>query len=240
VDADNWGYRSFETLPELNEAYADLLFLLRPLIGEGLAAAIYTQTTDVEVEVNGIMTYDREVAKLDEAVKALHAKLYDHPPSLRPVLATSQRGGQLWRYTITDPGSGWEDSGFDDSGWQEGEAGFGNRDTPGSIVRTAWETPDIWLRRSFSLTEQAVAELADARLFLRIHHDEDAEIFLNGERIAALDGYTTGYGLAPLGPQAYTLLNAGDNTLTVHVKQTDGGQFIDVGIVEWVEAEHGG
>ena len=39
--------------------------MLHPLIGRGLAAAVYTQTTDVEVEVNGLMTYDREIIKLD-------------------------------------------------------------------------------------------------------------------------------------------------------------------------------
>ena len=50
---------------------------LRPLIGKGLSAAIYTQTTDVEVEVNGFMTYDRAVIKLDpEQTAALHKKLY--------------------------------------------------------------------------------------------------------------------------------------------------------------------
>jgi hypothetical protein len=44
---------------------------LYPLIREkGLSAAVYTQTTDVEIEVNGLMTYDREVLKLDPKVAA--------------------------------------------------------------------------------------------------------------------------------------------------------------------------
>ncbi len=240
VDADNWGYRSFETLPELNEAYADLLTVLRPLIGEGLAAAIYTQTTDVEVEVNGIMTYDRKVVKLDDSVKELHAKLYGPPPTLRPVLPTSQREGQVWRFTETDPGPRWAESEFDDSAWQEGEAGFGSQGTPGAIVRTVWNTPEIWLRRSFSLTKEQMESLGGNPLLLRIHHDEDAQVFLNGEPIARLDGYTTGYDLARLSPEVYTLLQAGENLISVHVQQTGGGQYIDVGIVEWLKAEQGG
>jgi len=85
VEEDNWGYRSYENLEELNQAYDDLLTQLRPLIGEGLAAAVYTQTTDVEVEVNGMMTYDREVVKLGPASRELHARLFEPPP----VLATS-------------------------------------------------------------------------------------------------------------------------------------------------------
>ena len=51
---DNWGYRSFETKEALNDAYEQLIRRLRPLIGKGLSAAVYTQTTDVEVEVNGL------------------------------------------------------------------------------------------------------------------------------------------------------------------------------------------
>ena len=62
----NWGYRSYTNAPALTAAYLDLIGKLVPLIGEqGLSAAVYTQTTDVEVEVNGLMTYDREVVKMD-------------------------------------------------------------------------------------------------------------------------------------------------------------------------------
>ena len=62
----NWGYRSFKDAASLTSAYEDLISKLLPLIDEkGLSAAIYTQTTDVEVEVNGLMTYDREMVKMD-------------------------------------------------------------------------------------------------------------------------------------------------------------------------------
>ena len=63
----NWGYRSFTDEKALTAAYLDLVAKLFPLIGEkGLSAAVYTQTTDVEVEVNGLMTYDREKVKMDQ------------------------------------------------------------------------------------------------------------------------------------------------------------------------------
>lgn len=62
----NWGYRSFADRPALTAAYLDLVARLFPLIAsQGLSAAVYTQTTDVEVEVNGLMTYDRELVKMD-------------------------------------------------------------------------------------------------------------------------------------------------------------------------------
>jgi len=67
----NWGYRSFKNPEELTAAYVKLLGDLYPLIGtKGLSAAVYTQTTDVEVEVNGLMTYDREVVKMSPAILA--------------------------------------------------------------------------------------------------------------------------------------------------------------------------
>jgi beta-galactosidase/beta-glucuronidase len=61
----NWGYRTFESIAKLQAGYEDLMQKLEPLVKRGLAAAIYTQTTDVEGEVNGLLTYDRKVIKYD-------------------------------------------------------------------------------------------------------------------------------------------------------------------------------
>jgi beta-galactosidase/beta-glucuronidase len=62
---DNWGYKSFDSQEKLLEAYTGLIKELMPMVGKGLSAAVYTQTTDVEIEVNGLMTYDRAVIKMD-------------------------------------------------------------------------------------------------------------------------------------------------------------------------------
>ncbi len=61
-----FGYKKFDTSDALTEAYVDLLrSQLKPWIEAGLSAAIYTQTSDVESEVNGYLTYDRQVEKMD-------------------------------------------------------------------------------------------------------------------------------------------------------------------------------
>ncbi|WP_236025672.1 glycoside hydrolase family 2 protein [Algoriphagus oliviformis] len=74
---DNWGYQSFTTMDELKARYAILMEDLSELIPLGLAAAIYTQTTDVEIETNGIMTYDRKIIKIPvEELSKMHQKLY--------------------------------------------------------------------------------------------------------------------------------------------------------------------
>lgn len=67
VKDKNWGYVQYKTSGEATKAYIDLAEKLKTLIPRGFSAAIYTQTTDVEVEINGLMTYDRKVVKLDEA-----------------------------------------------------------------------------------------------------------------------------------------------------------------------------
>lgn len=64
---DNWGYRSYTSRQALETAYGQLQERLKELAAKGLSAAVYTQTTDVEIEVNGLLTYDREVLKLDPA-----------------------------------------------------------------------------------------------------------------------------------------------------------------------------
>jgi hypothetical protein len=74
----NWGYRSCKNSQELTAAYGELLDNLRPLIIKGLSAAVYTQATDVETEVNGLMTYDREILKMDaDCLKTRHKRLND-------------------------------------------------------------------------------------------------------------------------------------------------------------------
>ncbi len=63
----NWGYRNFDDTRAFETRYAGLIEALYPLVDKGLAAAVYTQTSDCEIEVNGLMTYDREIIKLDPA-----------------------------------------------------------------------------------------------------------------------------------------------------------------------------
>lgn len=76
-DKNNWGYQSFKDKDALRERYSKLIQDLKPLIPMGLSSAIYTQTTDVEVETNGLMTYDRKVTKMEpQFLKQLHKELY--------------------------------------------------------------------------------------------------------------------------------------------------------------------
>ena len=228
----NWGYRNYKTKDELAAAYSNLISRLHPLIGKGLAAAVYTQTTDVEGEVNGLMTYDRAMVKMGEELAArLNRRLYLPPPVIKTIVPTSEKKKQSWRYTTDKPADGWEKPDFDDSKWKTGPGGFGKGGTPGTVVGTEWTTPDIWIRRTFELKAKP------AKPQLRIYHDEDAEVYINGKLAAKVPAFTAGYVTVPVSKQAAAALKLGANTLAVHCKQTTGGQGIDVGIVEEVETD---
>ena len=227
----NWGYRSYENSEELTKAYIVLIDNLRSLIEGGLCAGVYTQTTDVEIEVNGLMTYDRAMIKMDaQKVAAENKRLYLPPPIVKILVPTSQQRAQNWRYTTIEPRVGWHRAGYSDDKWQMGKGGFGTEGTPGAVVGTEWKTPDIWIRRTF--------ELESNKLLcpqLSIHHDEDAEVYINSQLVAEFKGHISNYIQYRLDEKGRKALKAGTNTLAVHCKQTEGGQYIDVGLVDIIE-----
>lgn len=229
---NNWGYQQLKSNEELMNKYAQFIDQVRVLRGTpGMSAAVYTQITDVEIEVNGLLTYDRELIKGDlYRYRELNTSVHRPPPTLNSLLPTSRDKAQSWRFTFEKPTEGWHGKEFDDSSWKIGEAGFGKPDTPGTKVRTGWKESDIWLRKAFELPDRPFAEL-----FFDVHHDDNVEIYINGELVKTLDKWTSDYGLVPLGEEAKKHLKPGANVIAVHCHQDAGGQYIDLGIVERVD-----
>ena len=227
----SWGYRGTADSAELTARYVGLL---RRVWGfqqsHGLSAAVYTQITDVETECNGLLTYDRDLIKVDaEKVAAANRGLV---PKVHVVVPTSQGDGILWRYTFEQPTDNWLAPEFDDSSWRQGPGGFGTKMTPGSTVRTVWNSNEIWIRRRFQLPRVDSQELA-----LLVHHDEDVEIYVNGVLAAEATGYTTDYEELFPTAEGRRAFRPGDNVLAVHCRQTGGGQYIDVGVIR-IAADH--
>lgn len=238
IDSENWGYKSYEDAESLAAAYKQLIDNLWLLKADGLAAAIYTQTTDVETEVNGLVTYDREVLKMPtDDVARWNKRLYGPSPTVTSVIQSScgpDSAGQVWHYTTERPQENWEQPGFDDSGWRSGRAGFGAPNTPGAMVRTEWQTSDIWIRRLVEIDPASLGR----EIFLLIHHDEDAKVYLNGVQIATLSGYTSSYRRIALPSHVVSQIESGTNLLAVHCRQTQGGQYIDLGMLSVSLDEH--
>lgn len=230
-DKGSWGYVSYKNCDELTSAYVNLISqipMLRSM--QGLCAAIYTQVSDVEIEVNGLLTYDRSVLKVNAAkVREVNRRALANPPVVRTVLpAAPDRDDVVCRFTTAAPRDGWRDRDFDDSTWDSGPAGFGTEGTPGATVRTHWNSSDLWLRRNAIIPRIA---LSDPQLL--VHHDEDCEIYVNGVLAASLTGYTTSYQLVKLSPDAARIIRAGGPvTFAAHCRQTGGGQYLDFGLVD--------
>jgi len=157
-----WGYQPMPDAAVLAASYQKLFDRVYSLHeGSGLSAAIYTQTTDVETECNGLLTYDREVSKIDEAVTKMANLGENRKKALRVLLPNALDARVLWRYTMLNPGTHWTEPGFSDASWEQGVGGFGAGGTPGARINTTWETSDIWLRREFNLNTN---DLRDAQL----------------------------------------------------------------------------
>lgn len=163
----NWGYRTYSTEPELIKEYAKLIHNLVPLRHKGLAAAVYTQTSDVEGEVNGLLTYDRKVIKIDPALlRILHAPLYSNKYShVNQLISDSEEKTQQIRVTKTKPGSGWT--------VRPADGGFALKQAPVDVNKG--ET--IWYTGSFDLMENIEG------LSLKILSYGVTKVWLNGNLV---------------------------------------------------------
>ncbi|MCX6141727.1 MAG: hypothetical protein NTZ35_00765, partial [Ignavibacteriales bacterium] len=229
---EHWGYQGMSDVEQLTSRYEKFMKRVYELKGTpGLSAAIYTQTTDVEVECNGLMTYDRKIVKpiLERVAAANRGDFSNVPPSpiIKTIVPTSEEQGREWRYTFDKPMENWMQPEFSDSGWKNGMGGFGTQGTQGAIVRTEWKSNDIWMR-----TEVMVSGEQFTSLHFRLHHDEDAEVYINGVLAGTYGGYTSEYEEVPLTSAGRDAIKPGRNAIAVHCKQTRGGQYIDVGIVD--------
>src|SRR5947207_3332924 len=91
------------------------------------------------------------------------------------VIPTGAEKSYLCKYTEVDPGTAWETENFDDSKWETGTAPFGNYKDQS---KTMWTTRDIWMRREFTL-----ADVNFNNLWLRLRHDDDVEVYINGLKV---------------------------------------------------------
>lgn len=130
------------------------------------------------------------------------------------------------QYTRKNPGAGWEKPDFNASGWKEGEAAFGSPDL--SFVSTRWseENSDLYVRRSFDLTEEDLKN----DLYLIYSHDDVFELFINGTSVVNT-GETWREGVKlHLTDDMKKLLKPGKNVIASHCHNTTGGAYTDFGL----------
>lgn len=235
---------SSEELKEVFNSYADLL---KPLQADGLGGAVYTQLTDLEGEVNGLITYDRKVVKVNEQQKKEMRDAIAHAihSSAKELVPTALRAKNTqWKYTSIVPESNWNTSDFDDRSWSTGVSGFGDGNAPNttydnkSTVKTEWKSSYIYLRKKF--TVDADDEKLRDGLRLILYHDDDCEVYINGVPAFSATGYTSNYTTFDVSDEAKNALKAGENTIAVKCTQYTGGQYIDAGLILEYSTSAGG
>jgi len=138
------------------------------------------------------------------------------------ILATGEDKPYACVYTEIAPGSDWMKPDADVSNWKSGKAPFG---TAENKPATLWTSHDIWMRRNFVYNDAIKDQFI---LFLR--HDDNVEVYLNGDKIYAKQGWLNGYTYYKLDENAKSKLKKGKNVLALHCENTAGGGWLDVGL----------
>ena len=142
--------------------------------------------------------------------------------NVKMLLPTADDGKTNWRYIQEAPSENWSNIAFDDSSWRKGQAIFGGEEMDNE--KTIWSTSDIWLRREFNLNEKILEPV------LKIMHDDDYEIYINGQLFLAEEGVSADYKYIKLDESKGSLFKKGKNVIAVHCHDDGGDRFIDVGI----------
>ena len=144
-------------------------------------------------------------------------------PVYKTVVPASDQMDYQAAYTESNPGDGWMNPSFDDSNWKNGMAPFGNDKV---VSKTKWLTKDIWVRRKITINQ-----LDLNNLFLKLQHDDDVEVFLNGEILYSAKGSTRKFIFIPIKDEVKNKIKKSENIIAVHVTNKKGGSWLDVGIV---------
>ena len=176
------------------------------------------------------MLYEKPVwqkyAKRDKT-KAFGWAAMPKLPGFEPVMPTADTKPALWHYTTKQPADNWFATDFDASAWSEGQSGFGKTENSTAIVNTPWTTDDIWLRREVELTGNKWDELLGW-----LHHDDDAEVYINGVLALKTVGATGNYEDFSLNRRGRAAIKSGKNVIAIHCRNTGGEQYIDFGLVK--------
>ncbi|MBC6999851.1 PVC-type heme-binding CxxCH protein [Cytophaga sp. FL35] len=145
------------------------------------------------------------------------------PAVVEMIVPSAEDRASKWLYTTSDPGGDWASEQFDTSSWKKGDAFFGGKAI--EKAKSLWDSNDIWLRKEFQLNE-AIEEPV-----LKIAHDDDYEVFINGEKLMAESGASgQAYKFIKLDEAKSKLFKKGKNVIALHCINTGGDQYIDMGI----------
>ncbi|HKG05395.1 MAG TPA: DUF4965 domain-containing protein [Pedobacter sp.] len=143
-------------------------------------------------------------------------------PSYKTILHTSDEKAYSVKYTETVPQGDWSSPKYAAKDWKTGAAPIGD---DAKNVKTFWKSHDIWVRRSFNIVNPAAIN----ELLLKLNHDDNIELFVNGKKVYTKEGWTNNFQFIPLNK---SVLKAGENVIAIHLLNTAGGRYLDFGLVD--------
>ncbi|KAA6338019.1 hypothetical protein EZS27_013943 [termite gut metagenome] len=129
-------------------------------------------------------------------------------------------------YTEQKPKEDWTACDYIDSSWKRGKAAFGTPDM--GNLSTEWTSPDIWIRRTFELSDDYSA----ATVFLEYSHDDIFELFINGIQVVKTGYVWKNNVLHELSAEVRATLKSGKNIIAAHCHNRTRGGYVDFGLLE--------
>jgi CubicO group peptidase (beta-lactamase class C family) len=180
------------------------------------------------VSSTGCPNLDRLDVTYDEPRIAVDG-FFTTPPLSSFLIRSGSLAAVSWKYTFTTPPSNWTAPSFGATGWATGSSGFGfGEGVTGDVVRTGWaeNSPEMWARTTFSIGSSA--DFPKAMFWGR--WDDHLEVYVNGVPAFAEASTARGYRFFGLTPAGRAALKTGTNTLAVHVTDTGGSKYFDLGV----------
>ncbi|WJK49308.1 glutaminase family protein [Danxiaibacter flavus] len=196
-----------------------------PLVTHDTYFSIWSHTDKLNESVTNHWTgTDQSLLGLIKVDGKVYRVLGSAAKPFEAVVPAAEDNSYDAKYTMEKPSGEWMSESFNDASWKTGGAPFGN---DRSEAKTFWDGHDIWVRRTFTLNKPE-----EGNIFLKLKHDDDVEVFLNGEKIYTAGCCAARYTYVPLDEAYKQKLKKGQNVLAVHVVNTGGGANLDLGIAK--------